>query len=42
MKTIAYIVHVIKIEEKRTDVNLATSLLRDAYTKAADAFAIVS
>ena len=35
-------VHVIKIEEKRTDVNLATSLLRDAYTKAADAFAIVS
>ena len=35
-------VHVIKIEEKRTDVNLATSLLRDAYTSAADAFAIVS
>ena len=35
-------VHVIKIEEKRTDVNLATSLLRDAYTNTADAFAIVS
>ena len=35
-------VHVIKIEEKRTDVNLATSFLRDAYTNAADSFAIVS
>ena len=35
-------VHVIKIEEKRTDVNLATSFLRDAYTNAADAFVIVS
>ena len=35
-------VHVIKIEEKRTDVNLATSLLRDAYTNAAEAFVIVS
>jgi len=35
-------VHVIKIEEKRTDVNLATSFLRDAYTNAADAFAVVS
>ena len=32
----------IKIEEKRTDVNLATSLLRDAYTNTADAFVIVS
>ena len=35
-------VHVIKIEEKRTDVNLSTALLRDAYTNAADAFVIVS
>ena len=35
-------VHVMKIEEKRTDVNLATALLRDAYTNAAESFAIIS
>ena len=35
-------VHVMKIEEKRTDVNLVTALLRDAYTNAAESFVIIS
>ena len=31
-----------KFEEKRTDVNLATSMLRDAYTNVADSFVLIS
>ena len=36
------LVRVMKFEEKRTDVNLATSMLRDAYTNAADSFVLIS
>lgn len=35
-------VEVIKSEEKGSDVNLATYLIRDAYTDAADAFVVIS
>ena len=35
-------VHVMKVEEKRSDVNLVTELLKDAYAAAAEAFVLVS
>ena len=35
-------VHVMKMEEKRSDVNLVTELLKDAYASAAEAFVLVS
>ena len=35
-------VHVMKMEEKRSDVNIVTELLKDAYSNAADSFMIVS
>ena len=35
-------VHVMKMEEKRSDVNLVTELLKDAYAAAAEAFVLVS
>ena len=35
-------VHVMKMEEKRSDVNLVTELLKDAYANLAESFAIVS
>ena len=41
-KAVEGYVHVMKMEEKRSDVNLVTELLKDAYADAADAFAIVS
>ena len=36
------LIHVMKFEEKRTDVNLATEMLRDAYTTDVRSFALVS
>lgn len=35
-------VHAMKMEEKRTDVNIVTELLRDAYNNAADSFMLIS
>ena len=35
-------VHIVKLEEKRTDVNIVTDMLYDAFTDAADAFALIS
>ena len=36
------LIPVMKFEEKRTDVNIATAMLRDAYTTDAESFALVS
>ena len=35
-------VHVMKMEEKRTDVNIVTELLRDAYDNEAESFMLIS
>ena len=35
-------VRIVKFEEKRTDVNIATDMLYDAFSNAADSFALVS
>jgi len=35
-------VHVMKMEEKRTDVNIVTELLRDAYGNEAESFMLIS
>jgi uncharacterized LabA/DUF88 family protein len=35
-------VHVMKMEEKRSDVNIVTEMLRDAYTNAADSIMLIS
>lgn len=35
-------VHVMKMEEKRSDVNIVTEFLRDAYNNAAESFTLVS
>ena len=36
------LIHVMKFEEKRTDVNIATEMLHDAYTTDVRAFALIS
>ena len=36
------LLHVMKFEEKRTDVNLATRMLRDAYTTDVESFVLIS
>ena len=36
------LVHVMKFEEKRTDVNLATQMLHDAYATDVESFALIS
>ena len=35
-------VHIVKLEEKRTDVNIATDMLYDAFTDSIDAVALIS
>ena len=35
-------VRIVKLEEKRTDVNIATDMLFDAFSDAADSFALLS